>query len=95
MNFLQKRKERGRVLLENIHYIEVTRISNQADEYPFQIGYQESGQDYILHLFASKEQERTDWILALRKGNKEFYTCLENKLIKMFITILIKIRSLA
>lgn len=66
---LQKRKERGRVILENVHYVEGTQTSNQADEFPFQVGYQETTQDHILYLFASREQDRTDWVLALRKGN--------------------------
>ncbi|GJQ77519.1 hypothetical protein Trydic_g20908 [Trypoxylus dichotomus] len=69
----EKRRERGRVTVENVHFVEVTNVVNQVDEYPFQVGYQESGQDYTLYLFASSEQDRTDWILALRKvcyGNK-------------------------
>ncbi|KAI4463657.1 tyrosine-protein kinase [Holotrichia oblita] len=64
----EKRRERGRVILENVVYVEGTQIVNPVDEYPFQVGYQESGQDYTLCLFASRELDRIEWILALRKG---------------------------
>ncbi|KAF2880984.1 hypothetical protein ILUMI_25200 [Ignelater luminosus] len=68
-----KRKEKGRVDLENVHSVEAILLSSSIEEnrpqgisYPFQVGYQEYNQDYALHLLASTPKERTDWILALR-----------------------------
>ncbi|KAK9703552.1 SH2 domain [Popillia japonica] len=72
----EKRRERGRVILENVVYIEGTQIVNPVDEYPFQVGYQESGQDYTLCLFALREFDRIEWILALRKA------CSLNKILR-------------
>lgn len=69
--FIQKRKERGRIDLENVHCIEIVHTLSSSEEnskFPFQIGYQEGSQDYVLYLLASKEQDRSDWILALRSG---------------------------
>lgn len=70
----KKRKEKGRVYLENIHYVEGVQLSNVDESrshsfcFPFQIGYQESGQDYNLYLYAPRAQDRTEWILVLRRG---------------------------
>ena len=36
--------------------------------YPFQVGYQEGGQEYTLYLLANREQDRAEWIRALRAG---------------------------
>ncbi|KAK0183094.1 hypothetical protein PV327_001166 [Microctonus hyperodae] len=33
---------------------------------PFQVGYREAGQEYTLYLLAAREQDRTEWIRALR-----------------------------
>ncbi|KAK0086895.1 hypothetical protein PV325_002234 [Microctonus aethiopoides] len=35
---------------------------------PFQVGYREAGQEYTLYLLAAREQDRTEWIRALRAG---------------------------
>ncbi|GLG99837.1 Serine/threonine-protein kinase GE16371 [Gryllus bimaculatus] len=34
--------------------------------YPFQVGYLEQGQEYVLYLLAAREQDRADWIRAIR-----------------------------
>ncbi|XP_015180304.1 PREDICTED: tyrosine-protein kinase Btk29A-like isoform X2 [Polistes dominula] len=39
---------------------------------PFQIGYREAGQEYILYLLAAREQDRSEWIRAIRA------VCCEN-----------------
>ncbi|KAJ8676374.1 hypothetical protein QAD02_012161 [Eretmocerus hayati] len=33
---------------------------------PFQVGYREAGQEYTLYLVAAKEQDRAEWIRAIR-----------------------------
>lgn len=38
---------------------------------PFQVGYREAGQEYTLYLLAAREQDRTEWIRAIRAG--EFF----------------------
>lgn len=38
---------------------------------PFQVGYREAGQEYTLYLVAAREQERAEWIRAIRAG--EFF----------------------
>lgn len=35
---------------------------------PFQIGYREGGQEYTLYLVAAREQDRAEWIRAIRAG---------------------------
>lgn len=35
---------------------------------PLQVGYTEAGQDYTLYLVTHREQDRDDWINALRSG---------------------------
>lgn len=69
----QKRKQKGRVVLESVHLVEAALLAGSAEEnrpaglaFAFQVGYQESGQDYVLYLLAPTEKDRTDWILALR-----------------------------
>jgi hypothetical protein len=42
--------------------------------FPFQVGYQEGGQEYTLYLLANGEQERVEWIRALRAGNQFMYS---------------------
>lgn len=41
---------------------------------PFQVGYREAGQEYTLYLLAAREQDRTEWIRAIRAG--EFFLFL-------------------
>ena len=36
--------------------------------FPFQVGYREAGQDYTLYLLGTREEERTEWIRAIRTG---------------------------
>lgn len=45
--------------------------------FPFQVGYQEGGQEYTLYLLANGEQERIEWIRALRAGNQSMYSRLD------------------
>jgi len=40
--------------------------------FPFQVGYQEGGQEYTLYLLANRDQDRAEWIRALRAGNQSF-----------------------
>jgi tyrosine-protein kinase Tec len=42
--------------------------------FPFQVGYQEGGQEYTLYLLANREQDRAEWIRALRTGNRFNYS---------------------
>ncbi|XP_053994757.1 tyrosine-protein kinase Btk29A isoform X4 [Hylaeus volcanicus] len=35
---------------------------------PFQVGYREAGQEYTLYLLAGREQDRAEWIRAIRAG---------------------------
>lgn len=39
---------------------------------PFQVGYREAGQEYTLYLLAAREQDRTEWIRAIRAGESLF-----------------------
>lgn len=61
--------------IENVHSVELALPANSVDDntvhnssFPFQVGYQEGGQDYTLYLLAPRDQDRTDWIIALRTG---------------------------
>lgn len=90
--------------MNGVHVVEPAKLSNKADlnnfseshppGYPFQVGYQENDQKYILYLVAEKDQDRVDWIQSIRTGRfwtkfgdfgsvekkkKIFFTaCLEN-----------------
>ncbi|XP_045478600.1 tyrosine-protein kinase Btk29A isoform X2 [Harmonia axyridis] len=71
-----KRKERGRVELQQVHSIEAALVVVNPEEigckgelFAFQIGYQ-SDNDYTLYLLAFKDEDRVDWILALRQGTQ-------------------------
>lgn len=81
----QKRKERGRIELDNVRSVEITFLEQLEDtggglppgpSYPFQVGYQEVEDEYVLYLLAQKEVERTDWIAALRKGRMTNFTSM-------------------
>ncbi|XP_033218370.1 uncharacterized protein LOC117173835 [Belonocnema kinseyi] len=84
-----RRKERGRIAVENVHVVEVANLGISNNEitgsdsvssasgtgsggvpagFPFQVGYREAGQDYTLYLLGSREEERTEWIRAIRTG---------------------------
>lgn len=59
-----------------MHSIEAALVSSSSEEigfqgelFAFQIGYQ-SDNDYTLYLLAFKDEDRVDWILALRQGEK-------------------------
>ncbi|KAL3266721.1 hypothetical protein HHI36_010882 [Cryptolaemus montrouzieri] len=74
-----KRKEKGRVELQQIHSIEAALVASNSEEiglqgelFAFQIGYQ-ADNDYTLYLLAFKDEDRIDWILALRQA------CVKNK----------------
>jgi hypothetical protein len=53
--------------------------------FPFQVGYQEGGQEYALYLLANRDQDRAEWIQALRKGNQSVHLESCNKSAKMFV----------
>jgi len=40
---------------------------------PFQVGYREAGQEYTLYLLATREQDRAEWIRAIRAGKLPFF----------------------
>lgn len=68
--------------MNGVHVVEAAKLSNSSDSnnfseshppgYPFQVGYQENDQKYILYLVAEKDQDRADWIQSIRTA------CLEN-----------------
>ena len=74
----KRKKEKGRVLLTGVHVIESAKLSSNVEVntlsdthpqgYPFQVGYQENDQKYILYLLAEKDQDRIDWIQSIRRG---------------------------
>ncbi|XP_021924476.1 tyrosine-protein kinase Btk29A isoform X1 [Zootermopsis nevadensis] len=46
--------------------------------FPFQVGYQEGGQEYTLYLLANRDQDRAEWIRALRAVCSE-NSCLSER----------------
>ncbi|XP_015592435.1 tyrosine-protein kinase Btk29A isoform X2 [Cephus cinctus] len=81
----ERRKERGRIAIENVHVVETANLGAGGDVagaeslgggggggggipagHPFQVGYREAGQEYTLYLLAAKEQDRAEWIRAIR-----------------------------
>ncbi|XP_069676955.1 tyrosine-protein kinase Btk isoform X3 [Periplaneta americana] len=46
--------------------------------FPFQVGYHEGGQEYTLYLLASRDQDRAEWIQALRAVCSE-NSCLSER----------------
>lgn len=68
-------------MLTGVHVIESAKLSNNGElnnpsdthpqGYPFQVGYQENDQKYILYLLAEKDQDRVDWIQSIRTGNQQ------------------------
>ncbi|XP_066999606.1 tyrosine-protein kinase Btk isoform X2 [Anabrus simplex] len=78
----ERRKERGRIELSAVHVVEPAQLPVVTDSgsnnsvssegvaypsgFPFQVSYTEAGQDYTLYLLAAREQDRTDWIRAIR-----------------------------
>lgn len=74
---VQKRKERGRVEIESVHSVEISHLDQLEENggglppgpsFPFQVGYSESEDDYVLYLLAQKDKDRAEWISTLRKG---------------------------
>ncbi|XP_011299243.1 tyrosine-protein kinase Btk29A isoform X3 [Fopius arisanus] len=86
-NDSERRKERGRIAIENVHVVETASLGNVGvgdvaagseagsgggggggipPGLPFQVGYREAGQEYTLYLLAAREQDRVEWIRALR-----------------------------
>lgn len=49
--------------------------------YPFQVGYQENDQKYVLYLLADKDQDRADWIQSLRTGTYLHIVCYKKKFV--------------
>ncbi|OAD59375.1 Tyrosine-protein kinase Btk29A [Eufriesea mexicana] len=45
---------------------------------PFQVGYREAGQEYTLYLLAAREQDRSEWIRAIRAVSFGSDGCLNN-----------------
>ncbi|EGI70057.1 Tyrosine-protein kinase Btk29A [Acromyrmex echinatior] len=88
---VERRKERGRIAVENVHVVETASLGNGGSAVsdvaggggggggdaagggggipsglPFQVGYREAGQEYTLYLLAAREQDRAEWIRAIR-----------------------------
>lgn len=67
-----KRKERGRIDLKNVYTVETALLNHLGDDslvfdgFAFQICYEEVSQVYTLYLISAREQDRTDWIAAIR-----------------------------
>lgn len=53
--------------------------SSALDGYPFQVCYEEAAQVYTLYLISAREQDRADWITAIRAGT------FENSRLQMYI----------
>lgn len=70
----QRRRERGRIELGRVSVVEAARLAADGEEAPypsgfaFQLGYLENGHCFTLYLLAAREQDRADWIRALRQG---------------------------
>uniref|UniRef100_A0A0A9WY19 Tyrosine-protein kinase n=2 Tax=Lygus hesperus TaxID=30085 RepID=A0A0A9WY19_LYGHE len=69
----EKRKEKGRISLKSIKFVEIGTLQDLSGDssvvqtgLPLQLGYVESGQDYILYVLTEENQDRDDWINALR-----------------------------
>ncbi|XP_065342828.1 tyrosine-protein kinase Btk isoform X3 [Cloeon dipterum] len=66
-----RRRERGRIELSRVSVVETAQLAGDGEPPPpvgfaFQVGYAEGGQSFTLHLLASKEQDRADWIRSIR-----------------------------
>lgn len=51
---------------------------------PFQVGYREAGQEYTLYLLAAREQDRAEWIRAIRAGESS-----SSSFFSLFFTLLL------
>ncbi|KAF4523885.1 hypothetical protein B566_EDAN010203 [Ephemera danica] len=69
----KKRRERGRIELGRVVVVEAAKLTADGEEAPhppgfaFQLGYLENGHSFTLYLLAAREQDRADWIRALRQ----------------------------
>ena len=70
--------------MESVHLVEQASLGGSAGDVasgescgggggappglPFQVGYREAGQEYTLYLVAAREQDRAEWINAIRAG---------------------------
>jgi PH domain len=73
LGWLQRRRERGHIDLSKVCVVETAQLAGDGEPTPpvgfaFQVGYSEGTQNYTLHLLAVREQERSDWIRAIRAG---------------------------
>lgn len=50
---------------------------------PFQVGYREAGQEYTLYLVAAREQDRAEWIRALRAGETAIFLFIPKWCVRM------------
>jgi PH domain len=79
LGWLQRRRERGHIDLSKVCVVETAQLAGDGEPTPpvgfaFQVGYSEGAQSYTLHLLATREQDRSDWIRAIRAGE---YSCLQ------------------
>lgn len=88
----QRRKERGRIDIRSVQVVEPAQLCGGGGgggdnslvpdgvphpaEFPFQVGYQEGEQEYTLYLLAYRDQDRAEWIRALRAGNQSILSHL-------------------
>lgn len=82
--FLQRRRERGRIPVQGVCLVETAVLNDENSEtisvhgYAFQIGYSELDEkllsrvvpQYTLYLIANDPKERSDWINAIRQGER-------------------------
>lgn len=56
---------------------------------PFQVGYREAGQEYTLYLLAAREQDRAEWIRAIRAGESSSSSITASSFFSLFFTLLL------
>lgn len=59
--------------LKNVYTVEFASLLNleenfSSEGFAFQVCYEETSQVYTLYLIAAREQDRSDWIAAIRAG---------------------------
>lgn len=62
---------------------------------PFQVGYREAGQEYTLYLLAAREQDRAEWIRAIRAGKSSSSSTPASSFLPRFFTSLLEFGSCA
>lgn len=67
-------------------------VNNSTKGAPLQVGYLDAGQEYTLYLVAPTEQDRDDWINALRSGEKMFqHQCGSQQMFTQLLLVLLRL----